>query len=124
MFSLPMIDNDRTMPRTAWSPRDLPISRRILIWGAVQFCLSFAEQVGELLAPMLFVAGCGWWAVLRVIGSMTLDEHLMAVAQRVPTRLLIGGHLVAPGRLIEDGLLLMALVAACRTINGIIAKET
>jgi hypothetical protein len=109
----------------AWPLRAAAVSARILFWGAIQFALSLAEQVAELLAPMTFIAGIIWWAVLRVLGSMQLDDGtLQKLAEHIPATLIIGGHLIAPGRLIEDGLLLMALVAGCRTVGDIIAKET
>jgi hypothetical protein len=112
------------------NPRRLPqiglASGRILFWGAIQFCLSLMEQVAELLAPMLFVAGIAWWAVLRVVGSVQLDDGspVQKFIQHIPAALVLSSHHLTPGRLIRDGLLLMALVAACRTIGDIIAKET
>lgn len=105
--------------------RLLTVSSRIVIWGAVQFCLSLAEQIAELLAPMLFIAGVAWWAVLRVINSIQLEDgQLQKLVERVPASLTINGHFTTPGGLIWKGLLMMALVAACRTANAIIAKET
>lgn len=125
MSDLPIHDYKTRQPAPhSWPRQILTTSSRILIWGAVQFCLSFAEQVAELLAPLLFVAGVIWWAALHVIASVQLDDQLEKVVQHVPTSLVVGGHLATPGRLVQDGLLLMALVAACRTVNGIIAKET
>jgi hypothetical protein len=41
-----------------------------------------------------------------------------------PMELVAAGHVLTPTRLIVQGLWLLAVVAACRTLNGIIAKQT
>jgi hypothetical protein len=99
---------------------------RIAFWAILQFAVSFAEQVAEVLAPLLFVAGLGWAAVLRVAAGLSFDSYpaLQGMVVKLPNALTVGDWWLTPGGLIEDGLLLMALVAACRTATAIIAKET
>ena len=31
-----------------------------LVWSIVHFCASLAQQLAELLAPLLLIAGIGW----------------------------------------------------------------
>ncbi|MFT8246571.1 hypothetical protein [Roseomonas sp. BN140053] len=97
---------------------------RIGFWGVVQFALTLAEMVAEVLAPLLLVAGFGWWAALNVLGSLSQAPEFQAVLAELPHRLRFGDHWLTPAGLIWNGVALMAVVAACRTLNTIIVKET
>ncbi|MDJ0389232.1 hypothetical protein QMO56_14010 [Roseomonas sp. E05] len=95
----------------------------ILFWGLVTFSLTFIELVAELAGPLLLLVGALWWLGLQALGGLTLDPELQQFLHYVPSQLRAGGYLFTPGGLIRQGLLLLAVVAACRTVNGIIARE-
>ncbi|MXP62897.1 hypothetical protein E0493_05970 [Roseomonas sp. M0104] len=96
----------------------------ILFWGLVTFGLTFVELVAELAGPLLLLVGALWWLGLQALGSLPLDPELQQFLHYVPGQLRAGGYLFTPGGLIRQGLLLLAVVAACRTVNGIIARES
>jgi len=106
------------------APRIILRSASIVFWGLVTFGLTFIELVAELVGPLLLVAGALWWLGLQVLGSLTLDPELQQVLHYVPSQIQAGGYLFTPAGLIRQGLLLLAVVAACRTVNGIIARES
>lgn len=96
---------------------------RVVLWGAVSFVLNLVEQVAEVVAPLMLAAGIAWWAALRVAAAASVEPNVQAVLDTLPDRFDAAGWLLTPGGLIRDGVLLMALVAACRTLNGILARE-
>jgi len=96
----------------------------ILFWGAVTFALTFVELVAEIAGPLLLIGGAVWWLALQAVGGLTLEPELQQFLRFFPSTLQAGGHVFTPGGMIRDGLLLLALVAACRTVNGIIARES
>lgn len=125
-----MLDDMREQAHRRWPAQHgllgaLGNGTRIALWGVLQFTLNFIEQIAELLAPLLFVAGLGWWAAIHLVSSIELDDpNIQKLVRRFPASLTLSGHFLTPHILIVDGLWLMALVAACRTAEAIIAKET
>jgi hypothetical protein len=97
---------------------------RILFWGLVTFAFTFIELVAELAGPLLLIAGVLWWIGLQILGGMQLEPELQQYLHYVPDTLRAGGYRFTPGGMIRQGLLLLAVVAACRTVNGIIARES
>jgi hypothetical protein len=96
----------------------------IAFWGIVTFALTFAELVAEVVAPLLLMLGGLWWALGQVIAAIPVPPEVKPMVQAFPTQLVAGGHVLTPSVLIVQGLWLLAVVAACRTLNGIIAKQT
>ena len=105
-------------PRTA-----LRRTGRLALWAALSFAVNLVEQVAEVVAPLVLAAGLAWWAALRVAGAVSVEPSVQAVLETLPARFDAAGWLLTPGGLIRDGVLLMALVAACRTLNAILARE-
>jgi hypothetical protein len=96
----------------------------IIFWGLVSFALTFVELVAEVVAPLLLMLGGLWWAASQIIGKLPVPAEVQPVLQAFPTQLVAAGHVLTPTGLIVQGLWLLAIVAACRTLNGIIFKET
>ncbi len=44
---------------------------RLGVWSVLHAVFYFLQQLAELLAPLLLVAGLGWWALPRVVGAVT-----------------------------------------------------
>lgn len=87
------------------------------------FAITFIELLAELLAPLLLFVGALWWAALRVVSEISVEPELQAMLHVLPTQLQLGGHELTPAGLIRQGLLLLAVVAACRTVNRLLARE-
>lgn len=113
-FAAPRGGAPRLILRGAW----------VAFWGLVTFGLTFVELVAELAGPLLLLAGALWWLALQGLGGLSLEPELQQFLHYVPDRLHAGGYLFTPGGMIRQGLLLLAVVAACRTVNGIIARES
>ena len=101
---------------------------RLTIWGLVHFAFGLAEQLAELLAPLLLVIGIGWWALPRVLGMIQISDGQMrdimdGLADRIPAEATIAGHVLTPSGLVIDGVLLMAIAAALSTASALLAKE-
>lgn len=95
----------------------------IVLWGVLSFLLTFVELVCEILAPIALFAGGLWWAALRIAGSLPAEPEIRQFLAYLPNQLVLSGHLLTPERLMLQALVLLAVVAACRTVNGIIARE-
>ncbi|MBO1073159.1 hypothetical protein [Roseomonas marmotae] len=96
----------------------------IVFWGLVTFALTFAELVAEVVAPLLLMLGGLWWALTQIITALPVPPEIQPMLRSFPTQLVAAGHVLTPTGLIVQGLWLLAVVAACRTLNGIIAKQT
>ena len=96
-------------------------------WGLAHWALSFAEQVLEVVSPLVLVIGLGWWALPRLATLVPLDAQARAVADdalaHVPQSLHLAGMSLSPMGMIVDGLLLMALAALLQTMSAIVASE-
>lgn len=96
----------------------------IAFWGLVSFGLTFVELVAEVVAPLLLMLGGLWWAAAQIVSKVSVPAEVQPMVQSFPTQLIAGGYVLTPTGLIIQGLWLLAIVAACRTLNGIIFKET
>jgi hypothetical protein len=96
----------------------------IVFWGLVSFGLTFVELVAEVVAPLLLMLGGLWWAATQIIPKLPVPPEAQPMLQSFPTQLVAAGHVLTPTGLIIQGLWLLAVVAACRTLNSIIFKET
>lgn len=101
---------------------------RLAAWAVLNPALVFAELLADLLAPLLLLAGASWWALLHVLRSVRLDgvpqakEVLDLVVAQLPRSVMLEGTVLTPLGLLGDGLLLLAVVAVCRTLGGLIGR--
>lgn len=95
----------------------------LTVWAVVSFVLTFVELVAEWVAPLVLMAGLAWWGVVKVVGGLQLEPEIQHFLNYVPKQLLIGGELWTPGLLITRGIALLAVVAACRTLNVLISRR-
>ena len=105
---------------------------RLGIWSVLYFLFYMAQQVAELLAPLLLIAGIGWAALPHVVsavsssaGHVDAQAHdVMAhVAEAIPNEVMFGSHLLTPSGLIFDGILLMALAALGATLSAVASRS-
>lgn len=125
--------------RATWATRMLGAARthgpavagrtaRVVLWSVVHFCASLAQQLAELLAPLLLIAGIGWYVLPRVIGLIQTDDGQMrdilnGLENHVPQQIELAGHTLTATGLIFDGLVLMAIAAALSTATAVIGSE-
>jgi hypothetical protein len=100
---------------------------RLVVRGIALFVFSFIEIMAELLAPIALIVGLGWAALpglLAMAGNSPQARELLgSVVQSVPGELHVGGMVLTPTALIVDGLILIAVVALCRTMQTIVSSE-
>lgn len=96
----------------------------VAFWGLVSFGLTFVELLAEIAAPLVLMLGALWWGALQVIAALPVPPEMQPMVAAVPGRLVAAGYVLTPGGMIVQGLWLVAVVAACRTLNGIIFKQT
>ena len=98
----------------------------IVVWAVINASILFAEQLAELLAPLLLLAGAAWWAVPKALDSLKLDgpanDILQQVRAHVPEELFLGGSYYTAHSLIYDGLWCIAVVAICRTLSNLLTN--
>ena len=98
---------------------------RVGVWSVINAILVFCEHLAELFAPLLLLAGAAWWAIPRALGALTLEgqanDLLQIVRSRVPHDVYIDGSYYTAGTLIWDGVLLIGVVAICRTLSTALA---
>ncbi len=99
---------------------------QMVLWAVFNVAFVFVELVAELLAPLLLMAGAGWWALPRVLSLVVLDgpanDVVRSVATRLPTEVLVAGSWVSATKLIADAFLLFAVVAVCRTLAALMTR--
>jgi hypothetical protein len=125
------------MSYTRVEARDEPETRRepaawllkaagIVVWAVINATILFAEQLAELLAPLLLLAGAIWWAVPKGLDALKLDgpanDILQQVRAHVPVELYLGGTYYTAHSLIYDGLWCIAVVAICRTLSNLLTN--
>jgi hypothetical protein len=97
----------------------------MIVWAIINAALLFAEQLAELLAPLLLLAGAAWWAIPRALDTITLDgpanDVLQTIRGHVPHEIVLGGDYYTPSALIWNGILCIAVVAICRTLSTLLA---
>lgn len=101
---------------------------RAVARGIVLFAVAFIEIIAELLAPIVLVGGIGWASLPGILSMAGTEgqahEMLSNVLQSIPKQLHVGTMVLTPTALIVDGLLLVAVVALCRTVQTIISIDT
>ncbi len=111
----------RRMP-LAWLTR----AAGVVVWAVINAAILFAEQLAELLAPLLLLAGAIWWAVPKGLDALKLDgpanDILQQVRAHVPLELLVNGSYYNAHTLIYDGLWCIAVVAICRTLSNLLTN--
>jgi hypothetical protein len=110
-------------PATAAALRIL----RLVARGTVFFVFAFTEIVAELMAPILLICGFGWALLPRILAMVNPDgqarDMIRAVTDAIPQELHVAGLSLTPSSLIVDGLLLISLVALCRTLQTVVSTE-
>jgi hypothetical protein len=101
---------------------------RMVLRGVVVFAFCFLEIIAELAAPIVLICGIGWTALpglLAVVGGSDGQVHdvVSSIAQAIPGQVRLGHTTLTPTTLIVDGLLLIGVVALCRTVQTIVASE-
>lgn len=127
--------NGRKHGRVVERRRSAVMFLRIGLWSVLHFVFYFLQQLAELLAPLLLVAGVGWWALPRIVGAITTQtaspgapdsqahDILNTISGTIPSSVHIGTHWITAGGLITGGLLLMAIAAAGATLSALAARE-
>lgn len=105
---------------------------RTTIWAVCHFAFYFAQQIAELLAPLLLVVGIGWHLLPSLVNAVaesttSADPQarniILHVTSTIPTQLVLNGHVFTPRSLIFDGLLLMSLAAIGATLSALSARN-
>ncbi|MFH5925550.1 hypothetical protein [Roseomonas xinghualingensis] len=96
---------------------------RVVCYAVLGFALTFVELVAELLASFLLLGGALWWITLKVINSLSVEAEVQDILRYFPTRVAFGEYWVTPTDLIRQGLLLLAVIAACHTLNRLIDRK-
>ena len=111
-------------------PAMAPVLRaaRTVVRGSVYFIFCFVEIVAELLAPIALICGVGWSLlphILRMVepSNGQAAELVRGIAAAVPDEITLGGSVLSPGSLIATGLLLIAVVALCRTFQAMVVTD-
>ena len=98
----------------------------LVAWAAINVGLLFAEQLAELLAPVLLLAGAAWWAIPRGLDALKLEgpanDILLQVRGHVPLDAMVAGHELSASVLLNDGLLCIGVVAICRTLSNLLSR--
>jgi hypothetical protein len=98
----------------------------VVVWAVINTVILFAEQLAELLAPLLLLAGAIWWAVPKGLEALKLDgpanDILLQVRAHVPLEIAIGDSFYTAHTLIYDGLWCIAVVAICRTLSHLLTN--
>ncbi|MDG6093992.1 hypothetical protein LOC54_02495 [Acetobacter sp. AN02] len=125
---------DWRLPRRTSSGNSLSGQFRIgtIIWAVVYFLFYIAQQLAELLAPLLLIAGIGWSLLPHLISAAsgsaaTIDpqasDAVSHIAGVIPQQIILSGHTLTPSGLIFDGILLMAVAAAGATVSALAARS-
>ncbi|WP_424140215.1 hypothetical protein [Roseomonas chloroacetimidivorans] len=96
---------------------------RVVCYAVLAFALTFVELVAELFASFLLFSGVLWWVALRVINGLSVEGEIQHLLRYFPSRVALGEHWVTPSELIHQGLLLLAVLAACRTLNRLVDRN-
>ncbi len=112
---------ERRLP-LSWLTRALSVT----VWAVINAALLFAEQLAELLAPLLLLAAAIWWAIPRGLEALKLDgpanDILQQVRAHVPLEIGVGGTYYTYHSLVYYGLMCVAVVAICRTLSSLLTN--
>ena len=109
-------------------PRAVLRITRVALWSIVHFCAALAQQLAELMAPLLLIVGIGWYVLPKVIGLVQTDDAqvrdiLNGLESHVPSAVVMAGHRLSASGLIFDGIVLMVIAAALSTATTVIGNE-
>lgn len=102
------------------------------LWSVCYFAFYFIQQLAELFAPLLLIAGVAWKALPVLVGAVShvsgsadpqARDAIANVASAIPDHLILAGHTLTPGGMIWDGILLMALAAAGATLATLAGRN-
>lgn len=105
---------------------------RTAIWSVCYFAFYFVQQIAELFAPLLLIAGVAWAALPALVGTLSKSaasadpqarDAIANVASAIPHHLAIAGHDLTASGLIWDGIMLMALAAAGATLATLAGRS-
>lgn len=101
--------------------------------GAVcYFVFYFIQQMAELFAPLLLIAGAAWAALPALVKTLTrttasadpqAHDAIASVANAIPEQITLAGHELTASGLICDGLGLMAVAAAGATLAMLVGRK-
>lgn len=101
--------------------------------GAVcYFVFYFVQQMAELFAPLLLIAGAAWAALPALVKTLTRStasadpqahDAIASVANAIPEQITLAGHDLTASGLICDGLGLMAVAAAGATLAMLVGRK-
>jgi len=94
---------------------------KLVARGLILFAFSFVEIIAELLAPIVLVFGIGWAMLPGIVSIVGPEgqarEFVTTMVQAIPREIHFGRSVVTPMSLIVEGVLLVAVVALCRTVQ-------
>lgn len=112
-----------------------PIGLRLLrtaIGAACYFIFYFVQQMAELFAPLLLIAGAAWAALPALVKTLTrttasadpqAHDAIASVANAIPEQITLAGHELTASGLICDGVGLMAVAAAGATLAMLVGRK-
>lgn len=113
------------------TPLGLKLARAGL-WSICYFVFYFIQQLAELFAPLLLIAGVAWKALPVLIGAVShvsasadpqARDAIANVASAIPEQLTMAGHTLTASGMIWDGILLMGLAAAGATLATLAGRN-
>lgn len=102
------------------------------LWSVCYFAFYFIQQLAELFAPLLLIAGVAWKALPALIGAVShvsasadpqARDAIANVASAIPTQITIAGHTLTAGGMVWDGILMMGLAAAGATLATLAGRN-
>ena len=110
------------------SPAVLWRATRLGLLALLHACLGALQQVAEIAAPFLLIAGAGWWLLPRALGLIVTRDPSAAdvmnqVVGQLPTTLVLAGYTLSPGGLVVAGALAVAVAAASQTLMTLIGAR-
>jgi hypothetical protein len=100
---------------------------KMVVQGVVLFAVGFIEIIAEVLAPIVSICGIAWAVLPGVLANMGPEgparDMINSVVQAVPKELHVGHSVITASSLILYGLVLIAVVALCRTMLAIVNRE-
>ncbi len=112
-----------------------PIGLRLLrtaVGAVCYFVFYFVQQMAELFAPLLLIAGAAWAALPALVKTLTRSaasadpqahDAIASVANAIPEQITLAGHELTASGLICDGLGLMAVAAAGATLAMLVGRK-
>ncbi|KXV62256.1 hypothetical protein AD949_12715 [Acetobacter orleanensis] len=102
------------------------------VWSLCYFAFYFIQQLAELFAPLLLIAGVAWKALPVLIGAVShvsasadpqARDAIANVAAAIPEQITLAGHTLTASGMIWDGILLMGLAAAGATLATLAGRN-